>query len=169
MYPFQKEINEVAKKFKLDPHLVAAIVYAESNFSTYAIRFESHYRWLFKVKRIAKLKNISYASEEALQRFSYGLMQVMGAVATERGYQGFLPELCTKPGLGLYYGCEYFSHILKRYGYDVGMTLAAYNAGSPIIDKNTGKYVNQRYVDKILLKYEEYVSDGNSTTENIRT
>lgn len=163
-YLFKKEIKENADKFKLDPCLVAAIVYAESNFDPCAMRFEENYRWLYKVKFFASLAKISIDTETAMQKFSYGLMQIMGAAAKERGYHGFLPELCTRPELGLYYGCMHFQKGLKRYGYDVESAIAAYNAGSPIVDKETGKFINQKYVDKIMSKYEEYKDNGHSST-----
>ncbi len=61
---------------------------------------------------------------------SWGLMQVMGAVAREYGFSGrFLSQLCD-PAVGLEYGCRHLSILLKRHG-TIRAALSAYNSGQP--------------------------------------
>lgn len=81
---------------------------------------------------------------------SWGLMQIMGQTARERGFRGEFTELL-QPEVGLYWGCRQLNVLKARYFAKRGWegVLAAYNAGSPRKGEN-GKYVNQHYVDKVL-------------------
>jgi soluble lytic murein transglycosylase-like protein len=82
-----------------------------------------------------------------LQKTSFGLMQVMGAVFREYGFEGWLSQIVTSPELQLEFGCKHLSKKIRRYGKESG--IAAYNAGSPR-RKPDGKFVNQYYVDNVL-------------------
>jgi soluble lytic murein transglycosylase-like protein len=146
-------ITAAAKSHQLDTHLVMAIVATESAGKTYAFRYEPHFRWLLDVEKYAKMNQISRESEEMAQKISWGLMQVMGAVAREMGFKGLLPELC-HPEVGLRYGCQKFSLCLRGNEFDLPTALAAYNAGSPRRKEN-GEWVNQTYVDKVLQKMQQ--------------
>ena len=81
---------------------------------------------------------------------SWGLMQIMGQTARERGFRGEFGELLT-PEIGLYWGCRQLNVLKERYFAKHGWAgvIAAYNAGSPR-KRDDGKYVNQGYVDKVL-------------------
>src|SRR5258708_30459941 len=77
----------------LDPALVCAVVEQESAWNPWAIRFEP----LFFAKYVASLytNNKISASEAYARGFSWGLMQVMGQVAREVGFDPlFLSTLC---------------------------------------------------------------------------
>ena len=77
----------------LDPALVCAIVEQESAWNPWAMRFEP----LFFAKYVASLytNNKVSASEAYARGFSWGLMQVMGQVARESGFDAlFLSTLC---------------------------------------------------------------------------
>ena len=67
------------------------------------------------------------ATEFNAQCTSRGLMQVMGAVARERGFVGqFLTELCD-PETGIEYGVRQLTIFLKKY--ELRMALLRYNGG----------------------------------------
>jgi hypothetical protein len=84
---------------ELDPALVCAIIEQESAWNTYAIRYEPG----FRTRYVAPLHLPS--TEEIARSISWGLMQVMGQVAREHGFDGkFLSSLCD-PALGLDLGC----------------------------------------------------------------
>ncbi|OCL26320.1 hypothetical protein U472_09940 [Orenia metallireducens] len=141
-------IEKKAKKHGIPTKLIAAIIKIESNGNTYATRYEPNYRWLYKVEEFANHSMASFDTEENGQKTSWGLMQVMGAVARERGFKGdFFTELCD-PLLGIEYGCKHLKHYYNRYG-NWEDAVASYNAGSPRKDDN-GAYVNQAYVDKVF-------------------
>lgn len=143
-------ILKAAAKNQINPDLVAAIVHVESSYNSDAVRYESHYKWLYKPDEFATQLGISVATESELQKFSYGLMQCMGAVARENGFTGPLFRLC-RPDLGLEYGCLHFAKYFRRYN-DLRRTLAAYNGGPGAINSD-GTFKNPTYVDKVMDKY----------------
>lgn len=99
--PYGDSIARVAERHGVDGLLVAAVVEAESSFQPCAV---SH-------------------------RGAIGLMQLMPATAGARYLNPAAQrELCT-PKLNLDLGTRYLSHLLKRYGGDLELALAAYNAG----------------------------------------
>ena len=142
------EINLVSKKHEINPKLVGAIVMQESAGSACATRYEMDYRWLYKPEIFAPMNNISRMTETNQQKTSWGLMQVMGGVARELGYEGPLVGLC-KPKIGLHYGIKKLLELKKRYGDNIENVIAAYNAGSPRRNE-AGDYVNQYYVNSVL-------------------
>jgi hypothetical protein len=79
--------------------LVCAVVEQESAWDTHAIRYEPG----FRTRYVAPLG--LPPTEEIARSISWGLMQVMGQVAREHGFQGkFLSALCD-PAIGLDLGC----------------------------------------------------------------
>ena len=79
------------------------------------------------------------------QQASWGLMQVMGAVAREHGFrEPFLPQL-TDINTGLHYGCKHLAAQLARTRGDVDKALESYNGGFGSI----GSAVTQAYVVKV--------------------
>jgi hypothetical protein len=130
--------------------MLAAIVQVESGGEPAATRFEQHYTYLYKVKDFSSQNGITEITEAVHQKTSWGLTQIMGALARELGHNGQLPELID-PDLNLRLCCKHLTNLIKRYPKREDM-LAAYNAGSPIkgID---GKYKNQGYVDKVLNRF----------------
>jgi soluble lytic murein transglycosylase-like protein len=137
-------IQQVAEAHGLPWQGVKAIVYVESSFNPWAYRYEPHYQYLVGT-------NLR-VTEQVGQQTSWGLMQVMGAVAREYGFTGWFPELC-QPEVGLEYGCKHFKRYADRYGNWIE-AIAAYNAGSP--RKAGDQYVNQSYVDKVLRAWNQY-------------
>lgn len=136
-------IKAAATRRSLPWELVYAICQIESSLNPAATRHEPHYRWL-----VGDNEAMS-PTERQDQMTSWGLMQVMGAVARELGHQGPLSDLLNPP-TGLFYGCLHLRRFRAKYDLwpDV---IAAYNAGSPRrIAGQIGPYVNQSYVDKVL-------------------
>lgn len=136
-------IKSSASRRSLPWELVYAICQVESSLNPSAIRHEPRYRWL-----VGDNETMS-PTERQDQMTSWGLMQVMGAVARELGHTGPLSDLLDPP-TGLFYGCLHLRRFRAKYDIwpDV---IAAYNAGSPRrVAGQIGPYVNQSYVDKVL-------------------
>lgn len=136
-------IKAAAARRSLPWELVYAICQVESSLNPAATRHEPRYRWL-----VGDNETMS-PTERQGQMTSWGLMQVMGAVARELGHIGPFEDLLHPP-TGLFYGCLHLRRFRAKYDLwpDV---IAAYNAGSPRrVAGQIGPYVNQSYVDKVL-------------------
>lgn len=132
--------------YDLDPELVRAVVAVESCGNPYAVRYEPGYRYLFDPPRV-RPGGCSVDTETVLQKTSWGLMQVMGAVLRERGYQGWLTAILSDPIAQVEYGCRHLKSLINRWGIPGG--IAAYNAGHPRRDA-AGNFVNADYVEKVM-------------------
>jgi len=142
-------IDIQATRRGLDPMLVAAMVEIESGGNEHAMRFEPV--WYERLHKVDVPRGVSEATERMQQATSWGLMQVLGVTARERGCDApFLSVLCT-PVVGLEYGCQYLQWQFERYG-ELSDAVAAYNAGSVRLSED-GSYVNQAYVDKVMRAY----------------
>jgi hypothetical protein len=113
-------IVQVAEARGLQTALVYAVCRQESALNPLAVRFEPDYRWLWKPKEV-KPRTCSLNTERALQKMSFGLMQVMGAVFREYGYQGWLTEIIARPDLQLDFGCKHLAKKIRKYGPDSGI------------------------------------------------
>lgn len=141
-------IEKAAKRHGLNPFLVQAVVRKESSLNPDAVRYEPNYRWLYRPETFNDALGITVETESELQKFSWGLMQVMGAVAREYGFHGPLPKLC-RPDYGLEYGCRHLRGYLKRFG-ELEKALAAYNGGPGAVNSD-GTLDNQKqYVDPVM-------------------
>lgn len=159
-----------AKAAGLPVALVLAVIECESSGRPGAWKPEPQYRYLWDVAKQRPFRQLtpaeikselapddfpawpgeSQAKEWWGQQASWGLMQVMGAVAREVGFHGDMhPDLCAYPAEGLRCGCAYLERCLRRWG-SVDRAVAAYNAGSPRPGAGGG-FENQAYVDKVLL------------------
>jgi soluble lytic murein transglycosylase-like protein len=148
-------IELAAATHKLPADLVRAIVQVESSGNTFAIRYEPNFLLTY-VKKDVKTFGASRDTERISRATSWGLMQVMGQVARELGCtEPFLSSLC-EPVTGLECGCRLLARLrdkyLEKHGWDG--VIAAYNAGSPRRDES-GEYVNQPYVMKVLKHFKE--------------
>jgi len=117
-----------AISFALDPALVCAVVEQESAWNTFSMRFEP----AFFAKYVASLytNNKVTASEAYARGFSWGLMQVMGQVARESGYDApFLSAICD-PQQGLALGCKVLRRKFDVSGGDTTRALLAWNGGA---------------------------------------
>lgn len=95
-------ISNVAVRTQLDPSLVAAVVWTESNFRADAFRHEPQFwkRYMATSPAYKHLHPRRYSS-------SYGLMQPMWVTAVEEGFDpNRPPEDLFSPELSLTYGCK---------------------------------------------------------------
>ena len=145
------EIEDVCRKLVLPIGLVHAVVQTESSGDPWAYRYEpAFYKNYIHARPWKVYGSISLETEMSGLATSWGLMQIMGVVARERGYtRAYLTELC-KYDYGLEYGCRHLKHLEQRFmdAHGWNGVIAAYNAGSPRRDQ-TGEFVNQSYVNKI--------------------
>lgn len=145
---FSFDIQQAALPHRLDPDLVEALVIIESDGNPWAINPEPRYRWLVDVRTGEPFRPLT--SEEAssavppvdfptlagdrdqewtCQRASWGLMQVMGAVARERGFRRpYLTELCNAQ-INLAYGTKHLAAMVRWAEGEIDAALGAYNAG----------------------------------------
>jgi soluble lytic murein transglycosylase len=104
-------IRQQARDKDLDPALIAGVIYAESHFID------------------------GRTSSAGAQ----GLMQLTPAtahyIAQKSGGTAFKTSDLGTPQVNIAYGAFYLRYLMKRYGDDVPLVLAAYNAGEGNVDK----------------------------------
>ena len=128
-----------ASKHALDPALVCAVVEQESAWDTHAIRYEP----AFRTRYVAPIG--LPPTEELARSISWGLMQVMGQVARERGFAGkFLSALCD-PATGLDIGCAVLAAKLAAGVGEIDHALALWNGGA-----------NADYAAQVIARMEQY-------------
>ena len=130
------------------------MILVESGGVTLRCRYEPGWNYFEQPEFWANKLGQSVETEIAQQKFSYGLMQIMGGTARHLGFGGFLPELCTV-AVGVHYGCMYFARQLRKYGNYLD-AISAYNAGSA--QKIGERYANAVYVERVLKHYQEIKS-----------
>jgi len=145
--PLDAKLMELARRSAqgegLDPALVCAVVEQESNWNTWAMRYEP----LFFAKYVAPLftNNKVGATEAYARGISWGLMQVMGQVAREKGVASlFLSTLCD-PSVGLAVGCRILHQKLEAADGDTPKALLAWNGGG-----------NPDYAEEVLARMARY-------------
>lgn len=111
----------------LDEGVVCAVIEQESDWNPAAVRFEP----AFYQKYIVPL-NLADSTEARCRATSWGLMQIMGETARERGYTGELPDLL-KPELGLQWGCVALARLVKMKNGDIYAALMAWNGGANVL------------------------------------
>lgn len=144
-------LTAAAQRYALPPAVVVRMGEAEMlHGSPWSFRPEHHYRWFWNVRTgkpfralspdevQSKIPPVDFPSltpevgtghEWWGQQVSWGPMQVMGAVARERGFRGlFLSEL-SDPGVGAEYGCRHLAAYLRASGGDIARAVAMYNGG----------------------------------------
>lgn len=146
-----------AVRHNLEPGMVRAIVSVESGFDPYAFRPEPHYRWLWDVRAKApfrKLTDIEAGSitppadfpflggsrqqEWTAQRSSFGLMQIMGALARELGFVGPFLTMLVDVDINLALGCRHLEGLLRWSEGNGDKAIGAYNAGKGNWDSSAG-------------------------------
>jgi soluble lytic murein transglycosylase-like protein len=127
----------------LDAALVCAVVEQESGWNPWAMRYEPG----FFAKYVAPLytNNKVGATEAYARGISWGLMQVMGQTAREKGASSlYLSTLCD-PAVGLAIGCRILRQKLDAAGGDAARALLAWNGGA-----------NKDYADEVLARVGRY-------------
>ena len=136
--------RKAAAAHSLDPALVCAVVEQESGWNPWAMRYEP----LFFAKYVASLytNNKVSASEAYARGFSWGLMQVMGQVAREAGFDAlYLSALCD-PEQGLAIGCKVLRKKFDAAADDTTRALLAWNGGA-----------NPAYAAQVLARKPHYL------------
>jgi len=103
-------IRQQAREKNLPPDLIAGVIYAESRFSD----------------------QTSHAGARGLMQITPDTAQ---AIATRTGGVAFVQEDLADPQINIAYGAWYLRHMLDRYGENVRLALAAYNAGQGNVDR----------------------------------
>lgn len=117
-------VTKWARKYGLDPAIVAAVCEQESDWCTWAVRFEP----AFLRNYVRPVIPDKPTTQEITRATSFGLMQVMGLVAIEHGFGGrFLTELCD-PDVGVDYGCRKLQRCFETHT-DPETSLLSYNGG----------------------------------------
>lgn len=169
----QELAEREARRHDLNPAWVLGIIAVESSGETDAYNPEPRYRYFwdlragapfrrpteaelaskFPPKDFAGPRGVDPDAEWWGQQASWGLMQVMGAVARERGFTGrHLPGLCTRPEANLQVGCRHLRAYLRRHGGKLDLAVASYNAGSPRLEDAKVR----DYVTKVMLAIDDY-------------
>jgi soluble lytic murein transglycosylase-like protein len=136
--------RKAAAAQSLDAALVCAVAEQESAWNPWALRFEP----AFFAKYVAPLyTNFKVTASEAYARgFSWGLMQVMGQVARESGFEEpFLSALCD-PERSLALGCRVLRKKFDASGGDATRALLAWNGGA-----------NAEYAAQVLARRARYL------------
>lgn len=147
----RETLSVAARRHGLPPAVVIAIGEEEMlHGSPWSWRPEPRYRYFWDVRRGAAFRSVSNDEVASKvppidfpsltpevgtvhewwgQQASFGAMQVMGAVARERGFRGpFLTELCD-PVIGAEYGCRHLAAYLRAAQGDMARAIAQYNGG----------------------------------------
>jgi soluble lytic murein transglycosylase-like protein len=86
------------------------------------------------------------------KRGAVGLMQLMPATASRFGISNLYD-----PKDNVHAGARYLKFLMERFGHDVRLALAAYNAGEEAVDRNGGRIPpfaeTMAYVPKVLKVY----------------
>ncbi len=93
-------VIETAKKYRIDPAMLDAIIVTESAYNPWSIRFEPDFKPTTIPNGFAKKNGITAETEGQLLKFSFGLCQIMGDTARRLGFCGMLTSLCD-PGTNL--------------------------------------------------------------------
>jgi soluble lytic murein transglycosylase-like protein len=116
----------IASAHDLDPALVCAVVEQESAWDTHAMRYEP----AFRARYVAPLQ--LPPTEEIARSISWGLMQVMGQVAREHGFQEKFLSALADAAVGLALGCAVLAAKLAAANGDVARGLAMWNGGGNV-------------------------------------
>ena len=165
---YTSEIIAHSARFEVDPNLVEALVLQESSGNRFAFRPELTYPYLWDValhKPFRKLY-VGEAGQKAApgdfpsltrggrqqewvgQQTSWGLGQIMGAVAREHEFVGLYLSELVEVELNLSLVVKILSSNLKRAHGDEPTALAAYNAGWGGRDSDLGR----EYAIKVLAR-----------------
>jgi len=151
------EMSEAVDTYGIDENLLAAIIVIESGVNQFACRYEPNWNYYLSAKEYALKVGSTLDTELIMQATSFGYVQIMGTVARELGFEGWLPELFD-PKLNIFYGAKKLDKLFERF-HKVEEVIAAYNAGTPKRGPQD-LFINQPYVDKVLTAYETLRNEG---------
>jgi soluble lytic murein transglycosylase-like protein len=123
---YDRYIKTIARRYRMDPHLIKAVIKTESGFNRYAVS----------------------------KRGAQGLMQLMPATARELRVRDPFDPRQNIDG-----GTRYLRKMMDIFGGNLGLALAAYNAGPNRVQKNNKiPRIPETivYVRKVLKQYRKY-------------
>jgi len=136
--------KQKAAEHGLDPALVCAVCEQESGWNPWATRYEPE----FMRRYVGPLytKGGMTATEAYTRSMSWGLMQIMGQVAREEGYDSLYIAELSEPAIGLDCGCKHLLRVLQRHPGDDAAALQAWNGGG-----------NANYASEVMARFPTYV------------
>lgn len=144
----EAEFLAVCKTHKIPSDILLGLIMTESSGRPTAMRYETGFSFVYKVPEFAKAMGHTEPTELNLQKFSYGLCQIMGATARWRGFT-FHPMRLLEPLVGLTWGAYHLAELFKLYD-DWPSAVSSYNQGSPRKALLGGGFKNQKYVDTVM-------------------
>lgn len=135
--------REIAGRHALDPPLICGLIERESSWDPWKIRYEDGFYTKYIEKLIAS-HELSDPTEERARAFSWGLGQVMGEEARERGYHGHLAMLCD-PATGIEWTAIVLGRKLETASGNAAGGLQLYNGGG-----------NPNYASEVLKLSDKY-------------
>ncbi len=107
-----------------------------------------------------------FNSHAVSKRGAMGLMQLMPATASRFGVSNPYDA-----GQNVHAGARYLKFLIDRFGHDVRLALAAYNAGEEAVDRNGGQIPpfseTMAYVPRVLKIYKMLGEQARSTVQTM--
>jgi len=125
--PYRREVAAAARRYRVPPALLFAIIHAESNFDPHAV---SH-------------------------KGAVGLMQLMPATARWMA-PGVSRRQLFDPALNIELGARYLRYLANRYGGDAEKILIAWNAGPGRLDRGRVPGGTRVFVRRVHGLYRHY-------------
>jgi len=146
---FDSTILKYESAYGVNALWVKALIAQESSFNPNVIRYEAAYSYLCSPTKFINAQN-SLDTEMNAQRISWGLGQLMGAVARELGHVGFMTELLN-PEINIVFIYKKLQ-ILKQTSNQPEDVFCMYNGGKGAFLKKlkTGFYPNAYYVSSLM-------------------
>lgn len=146
--PYRRELEHIGGVYGVDADLLEALVWVESGGQPWAWNPEPRYRYLWNVRTGAPFRGLTDAERASevppddfpaiagdrdqewwAQQASWGVLQVMGAVARQWNFRDpYLPALCDVPR-NLAVGTRHLKDLLGWSKGDPWLAARAYNAG----------------------------------------
>jgi len=132
---FGEIITREATKRGIDPRIIAAVIAIESAGDPKARRYESAFYDQYILGRTRDRlggffpTNRSLSTELHDRAYSWGLMQMMGQLARELGYNGDMVDLLD-PETNITLGCQRFADLFFKSNCDMDKTLDRWNGGA---------------------------------------
>lgn len=160
LIPYRAEILRASRKYHLPAALLAGVIQQESVWNEWAERTEPNYLKNAKIKREAAAWSKTHGglpsalTETADRARSMGLMQPMGEVAREQGFDSTYLSTLFLPANSIDQGAKLLRSLLNKYKTDTLAAIAAYNAGTA--RRRHGAFSNARYVFRVLAGWDAW-------------
>lgn len=132
-FKYWDELIAKSLEYDINPLYLTALVFVESSGNPLATKYEEDYKYIYNSDDLAKVWHCSPEKALILQKTSFGLGQVMGAVAIEHGLLNYFPfkspTILGIPEIGLDFACKHYNKFAKKYENVIDI-YAAYNGGA---------------------------------------